>query len=133
MSKEIIEKTNILADAIAQSLELAELRSTEQKMNYDPEARKLIEEYQTLQMRMANLQEEGAELTDTDHKTMEHIDQQMENNEIIAAYLNAQDRFSEMLNSINSILASAIAGEQDGCSGCASSGCGDNGCGCSGC
>jgi cell fate (sporulation/competence/biofilm development) regulator YlbF (YheA/YmcA/DUF963 family) len=131
MTAEIFEKAEILAAAIAKSSELSNLRSTEQAMFANEEAQQIIAEFQEEQQRLSELQEEGKELSEQDKQAIDAMEEKVENHPLIGAYLKAQDEFTQMLDSVNSILASAIAGESehgDGCS-CDSDGCG-SGCSC---
>ncbi len=130
MTDEIFEKAQILAQAISQSSELAQLRSTEQLMLANSEAQKIIGEFQAAQQRLADLQQSGQEPTLEDKESVSMIETKVENNPLISDYLGAQDHFTEMLDTVNTILASAIAGESsEGCSSCGSGGCGtDSGC-----
>ncbi|MFZ3100732.1 MAG: YlbF family regulator [Desulfitobacteriaceae bacterium] len=133
MTDDILEKAQILAQAITQSSELAQLKSTEKLMLANEEAKKVISEFQVAQQRLADLQESGQEPTLEDKESVAIIETKVENNTLISDYLGAQDNFTEMLDTVNAILASAIAGEDsEGCSGCGSGGCstdsGDSGC-----
>lgn len=143
MTNEILENARLLADAIARSPELAELHSTEDAMSADNSAQQLIAELQKAQERFMETQQSGDEPSETDKDLVDAIESKVEANAAIAAYMNAQDKFTEMLDTINSILAGAIATPSDGCScedaSCSSgecgSGCGtgsSGGCGCGG-
>lgn len=136
MTAEILEKAEILAAAIAKSPELSNLRSTEKAMLADEQAQQIISEFQEAQQRLLELQAQGQELSDEDNKAVETMEQKVENHPLIAAYLQSQDQFTHMLDSVNSVLASAIAGEggfdeEGGCS-CNSGGCESGSCGCGG-
>ena len=138
MTNEITEKAGLLADAIARSTELAELRSTEDAMAADESAQKLIAELQKAQEQFMKTQQENGEPSEADKKIVDEIETKVEANAAIAAYMGAQDRFTEMLDQVNSILAGAIASPggcscgEDGCDsgGCDTSACGSGGCGC---
>ena len=141
MTNEITEKAGLLADAIARSPELADLRSTEDAMAADESAQLLIAELQKAQERFMKSQQDGSEPSEADKSVVDEIETKVEANAAIAAYMSAQDKFTEMLDSVNTILAGAIAGSSDGCScgdagcdsgGCEPSGCGSGGCGCGG-
>ncbi len=140
MNNEITEKAGLLADAIARSSELAELRKTEDAMTADASAQQLIAELQKAQEQFMEKQQSGSELSETDKKSVDEIETKVEGNPSIVAYMAAQDKFTEMLDSVNAILAGAIAGDSGGCScqdntcepgGCEPGGCGSGGCGCS--
>jgi len=137
MTNEITEKAGFLADAIARSTELAELRSAEDAMAADGSAQQLIAELQKAQERFMKSQQDGSEPSEADKNLVDEIETKVEANVAIAAYMSAQDNFTEMLDSVNSILAGAIASSSDGCScgddGCESGGCDTGGCGSGGC
>lgn len=139
MTDDIYEKAQILAQAISQSPELAQLKSTEKLMLANEEAQKVISEFQVAQQRLADFEQSGQEPTLEDKESVTAIETKVESNPLISAYLGAQDHFTEMLDTVNAILASAIAGENSGgCSGCGSGGCSSdsgsdtNSCGCGG-
>ena len=140
-NNEITEKAGILADAIARSPELAELRKMEDAMSADDSAQTLIAELQKAQEQFMTNQQTESEPSEADKNLVDEIETKVEGNAAIVAYMTAQDKFTAMLDSVNSILAGAIAGSADGCSceggacdpgGCEPSGCGSSGCGCSG-
>lgn len=137
MTADILEKAEILAAAIAQSSELKELRTTEETMLADEQAKKIIDDFNQEQQRMFNLQAEGQELSEEDKNAIDEMEQRVASHPLIGIYLQAQDRFTQMLDSINSVLASAIGSGQDNASACATcgSGCSDaeGGCSCEGC
>jgi cell fate (sporulation/competence/biofilm development) regulator YlbF (YheA/YmcA/DUF963 family) len=141
INNEITEKAGFLADAIARSSELLELRRTEDAMSADESAQELIAELQKAQERFMEKQQSDSEPSETDKNAVDEIETKVEGNPVIVAYMTAQDNFTEMLDSVNAILAGAIAGTSDGCSceddtcdsgGCEPGGCGSRSCGCSG-
>lgn len=133
MTADIMEKAEALAAAIAQSTELDNLRATEKAMIADEHAQQLIAKFQEEQQRLYDLQAQGQELSEQDKNAIDDMEQKVEKNPLISAYLQAQSSFSQMLDSVNAVLASAIAsGDESGCSSCGS-GCGDAGCSCEGC
>ena len=141
MNNEITEKAGLLADAIARSSELAELRRTEDAMSADESAQQLIAELQKAQERFMEKQQSDGEPSETEKNVVDEIETKVEGNPAIVAYMTAQDNFTQMLDNVNAILAGAIAGSSDGCScqddtcapgGCEPGGCGSGGCGCSG-
>lgn len=139
MTNEIIENARLLADAIARSSELAELHSKEDAMAADPVAQELIAELQKVQEQFMLKQQNNEEPSEADKKAVDEIEAKVQANVAIADYMKAQDEFTVMLDSVNAILAGAIAGNSNGgCScasdscdpGCFSGGCGSSGCGC---
>jgi hypothetical protein len=99
----------------------------------------LIAELQKAQERFMKIQQDGSEPSEADKNVVDEIETKVEANAAIAAYMKAQDNFTEMLDTVNAILAGAIASPSDGCScgddscnsgGCDTGGCASGGCGC---
>lgn len=114
----IMDKAHELADAIANSPELAKVRETEIAMGQDPEAQKIIGEFQEKQKEYYEIQMRGEELNDIQKQYISSIEEKMTANPAISAYLHAQGKFEELLKSVNFIIARAISGE--GSCGCGS-------------
>lgn len=142
MTKDIMENAQLLADAIARSPQLKDLHYAEDAMAADVSAQQLIAELQKAQERFMEAQQSGNEPSEIDKAAVEEIETKVEANLAISAYMKAQDKFTEMLDGVNAILAGAIAGNSNDCScgdaGCDPSGCGSGtssgggGCGCGG-
>ena len=135
MSAAIMEKANALAEALTESAELSAMRQAELVMNSDPEAEKIIAEFQGKQKHVYEVQMSGGELSDQDKKEIEAIESKMNGNSAIKAYMDATDVFENLLKSVNMIITRALSGEEQGC-GCGSdcgSSCGSDcgpSCGC---
>lgn len=134
LNREIMERAELLADAIARSSELAELRSTELALDADQSAQQLIAELQKVQESFMEKQKSGNGLSEMDKNAVDEMESKVEANRTIAAYMKAQDKFTEMLDKVNGVLAGAIAGSSDGCScgdaACSSGSCSSGGCNC---
>lgn len=116
MSTDIIKKASALAQAIADSEELANLRAAETKLQQDSEATKLLEEVQRLQQ-MAQMSGSSEAM-----QQLEKVFNKFAENKVAKEYLEASQRFSQMLETVNRLLQEAIEGpKQNGCEGC--SGC----------
>jgi cell fate (sporulation/competence/biofilm development) regulator YlbF (YheA/YmcA/DUF963 family) len=119
MSAEVIKKASELAQAIAQSEELANLRAAEVKLQMNEEAMELLYEVQRLQQ-MAQMSQ-----TPEAMQKLEEAFKKFSENEIAKEYLEASQRFNQMIETVNHLLQEAIEGPKShghGCSGC--SGCG---------
>ncbi|MGI6119481.1 MAG: YlbF family regulator [Desulfosporosinus sp.] len=136
---ETIEKAELLADAIARSPERAELLRREEALTADQSAQQLIAELQIAHAQFIEKQQSGIKLTEADGLVVDEIERKVKSSPVIADYLIAQNTFTEMLQSVNAILAGAIAGSSGGCSceeencnpdRCATGGSGSGGCGC---
>lgn len=119
---EIYSKAKELAQAISQSEELKKMRDSEAAMMCDPEARKLVEEYQEIQMEAMKTGLQFDELPEEKKKKLEELDEKMSQNQHIVAYMEAQEGLEQTLRSVNLIISSAL-NEGDNEGGCPSTGC----------
>ena len=120
MSAAILEKANALAEALTESDELAAMRQAELVMNSNPEAEKIIAEFQEKQKQVYEIQMRGGELSDQDKKEIEAIESKMNGNPVIRAYMDATDEFENLLKSVNMIITRALSGEEEQGCGCGS-------------
>lgn len=131
----IYEKARELAEAIANSDELRAVKENEIKIMIDPDARKIIEEYQAIQVEAINSGVQYEDLPQEKKDSMEALEKEMNDNEIVRDYIAASNELNQILESINMIIGSALngGGSESSCSSCSSAGgCADGGsCGCS--
>lgn len=116
----VLDKARELADAIAESSELAELRKTEIAMGQDPAAQVIIAEFQEKQKEYYEIQMRGEELNDIQKQVIASIEEKMTANPSISAYLATQENLEKMLRSVNFIITKAISGESSCGSDCGS-------------
>jgi cell fate (sporulation/competence/biofilm development) regulator YlbF (YheA/YmcA/DUF963 family) len=118
---EIYNKARELAQAISQSEELKKMRDCEAAMMCDPEARKMVEEYQKIQMEAMKSGLHFDQLPEEQQKKLEELDEKMSHNQHIVAYMEAQESLEQILRSVNLIITSALNENEGGCpsSGCA--------------
>ncbi|MDK2823734.1 MAG: hypothetical protein PWQ67_2071 [Clostridia bacterium] len=120
---EIYEKAKELAAAISQSQELKAMRDSEATMMCDPVARKLVEDYQQLQMEAMKTGVQFDELPEEKQKQLEEIEEKMSQNKQIVAFMEAQETLEQVLRSVNLIISSALNETNGGCSPSACSSC----------
>jgi cell fate (sporulation/competence/biofilm development) regulator YlbF (YheA/YmcA/DUF963 family) len=134
---EIKEKADLLAEAISQCSERAELIRTQEAMIADESAQQLIAEFQVAYDCYMVEEKKGGLADKTE---VNQIQSKMDEKPSIAAYMTAQFKFREMLDIVNTILTNAISGSSGDCScqdgtcdpsGCETSGCGNSGSCCS--
>ncbi len=126
---DIMEKAKELGMMIADSAEFKTLKAAENAQLDDRAAVELMVEYQNTRKAL----NERAAKEDVTKEEFEKIQaeataafQKIMGNEHIAAYVNAQQAFSNMMNQINGVLSYYVTGQTEGgCSGSCSS--------CSGC
>lgn len=122
----VIDKARELGEEISNSVELNQMRETQNAMLADPEAKSIVEEFNAKQKYYMTLQQKGVELTDSQKQDVQDLEQRMVDNPLIINFFRAQQSFEKMLEQINEIISQAITGESHSCSDeCCSS--------CSGC
>ena len=129
----IYDKAKALADEIAASDELRRVKETELKMLIDLTAREIVESYQQIQMEAINAGIPYDQLDEDKKAQLTELENQMQANEVIMEYMNANQELNQMLESVNMIISSALNLGGSSCGSCGSAGnCGENDC-CSSC
>ncbi|KJS80184.1 MAG: hypothetical protein JM58_19070 [Peptococcaceae bacterium BICA1-8] len=127
---DIYNKAKELAEAISQSQELKKMRDSEAAMMCDPQAQKLVEDYQEVQMEAMKAGLQFDELPEEKQKVLEELDEKMSQNEHIVAYMEAQEALEQILRSVNLIISSALNESDSSCGSDCDSDCSS---GCSSC
>jgi cell fate (sporulation/competence/biofilm development) regulator YlbF (YheA/YmcA/DUF963 family) len=126
MNSEIYIKACELAQAIAQSAEACELKKAEQQIRQDKIANNLAERWKKVYERITELQNSDQTLTEKDEHSIEFIEAKVENHPLILEFIDAHQKFTEMLEEINNILTGALAFDTneniDSCTNCPSQG-----------
>lgn len=126
MDSEIYSKACELAQAITNSPEAAELKRAEQLIRQDKVANNLTERWKKVYERITELQNSGQPLTENDERSIEFIEAKIENHPLILEFIDAHQKFTEMLEEINDILSGALtfdtAENADPCITCPSKG-----------
>lgn len=129
----IYDKAKALADEIAASDELRRVKESELKMLIDLTAREIVESYQQIQMEAINAGIPYDQLDEAKKAQLTELENQMQANEVIMEYMNANQELNQMLESVNMIISSALNPGGSSCGSCGSAGnCGENDC-CSSC
>ncbi|HHV71776.1 MAG TPA: YlbF family regulator [Clostridia bacterium] len=120
----ILEKAMELAEDIANSPELAEVREAEIKMYQNPAAVEGLKKISEKQEELKDYQMLGKEIPKEQLEEFYKIQEEVQQIEEIQNYLQAQSRFNQLIQTINLIIERAVTGDRDGgCSGNCSSGC----------
>lgn len=115
---QIIDKTKELAEAIRNSDELKAVKLGEIAILNDPEAKKLMDEYQEIQ----NIAQEKSyeELSPELKERVDKLEEKMSSNQLIGKYMEAQTTLDRILNSINIMINNALTEQEGSCSSCSS-------------
>ncbi len=127
---EILTKARELGQAIVDSDEYKTLKACEEKQEKDEEAMALLVEYNNVRKALAeeiNNSEVNDERMTQIRAELEEAYEKVMSNPTISEYNEAQQKFSAIVNQMNSILTYFMTGEISGgcsgnCSGCSSCG-----------
>jgi len=108
MNSEVYIKACELAQAIAQSPEAEELKRAEQEIRKDKVANNLTERWKKVYEKISELQKNGQPLTEQDERSIEFIEAKVENHPLILEFIDAHQKFTEMLEEINDVLNGAL-------------------------
>lgn len=128
----ILEKARDLGEEIATSPELQQMKEAEIAMMNDSQASSLVEEFNRTQRKYLDLKAQGMELAAEQLKEVEELEKKVMDNSLIVDFFRKQQSFEMIIEQINEIISSAIAGGHDCSSGCSDdccsscSGCGEN-------
>ena len=89
----------------------------------NPTSRQLIEEYQKIQMEVMQEGIEIQDLSEDKQLEIEKIEKEMSQNQYIVDYMEAQEKFEQILRSVNLIISSALNESDSTCSSTGCSGC----------
>ncbi len=124
MNSEVYVKACDLAKTIAESPEAQLLRKAEKEIRKDKVASNLTERWKRVYERISELQSAGKDLSEQDEKAVEFIEAKVENHPLILEFIDAHQKFMEMLEDVNGVLSGALTfdteEETDGCITCPS-------------
>ncbi len=106
---EVMEKAILLAEAITQSPECAELKRWEEEMIANESAQQLLLQWQKAHTQYMEKQKSGSELSEADEDELIEIQKKAKDNQVMMAFMTAHNNFQEMLQGVNDIVSSAIA------------------------
>ncbi|MBM7624115.1 YlbF family regulator [Sporohalobacter salinus] len=121
----IMDKAEELGDEILESSEYNELKAAEEAVESDETAKSLLDEFQAAQKRLQMAQANGQEVTQEQQQEIQSIQAKMQENEKIKEFMEAQQNFNKIMQTVNQVITSALQGEEEaaadqcgGCSGC---------------
>lgn len=101
----IKEKAKELAAAIKESEEFQELQSSRARVQLDPNASDLLQKLQQTQDKVMALQQQGEQITQDVIEELRNLEGQMQLNLTLKKLVEAQQKFEELMNEVNKVLA----------------------------
>lgn len=104
----VFEKAKELALEIKESQEYKEVRRTGQDIQNNEEARQIVDDIQTAQAQIESATNSGIPPTEEQIEEFNIIRSKMQGNNLIQAYLKAQEDYSELMQQVNSSISEEI-------------------------
>lgn len=104
----LTKKAQELADAIKATDEYKDLKGAESRLQLDPTAQDLVNDFQQKQQSLMEAQQSGQELDQQTIMELQGLQGRMQQNETIKNLMNAQQRFDVLMKDVNQTLATAL-------------------------
>ncbi len=104
----VLEKAKELALQIKESQEYQEVRRTGQDIQNNDEARQIVDDIQSVQAQIESATNSGMSPSEEQIEEFNNIRSKMENSNLIQAYLQAQEKYSELMQQVNSKISEEI-------------------------
>lgn len=104
----IKQKAAELAAAIKDSEEFKELQSARARVKLDPNAFDLLNKLQALQEEIIGLQQQGQPITQNLVESLRSLESQMQLNLTLRHMVEAQQKFENVMEEVNGILAETL-------------------------
>ncbi len=111
----IMKKAQELGELLVESQEYNDLKSAEEKMQGDEAAQAILQEFQAKQRMAQMMQMNGKEVGEDVQKELKDIQAKMQENENIKNYMDAQNTFNQVMQTINQSISAALTGEEEDC------------------
>lgn len=112
----IIEKAHELGEMIEASEEMQALKSAEQAQQEDDEAQQLVADFNIKRMNLAR-EIQAKKITEEEaiKRNNEAFAEMVAKSAAIKAYVEAKEKFDNMVNGVNNVINMHIMGNQGGC------------------
>ncbi|HEU4963245.1 MAG TPA: YlbF family regulator [Bacilli bacterium] len=102
------DKAHELARALRESSEYKALLEQKGRVDQDPVAKKMLDDFRHRQWELETRRIMGEEITDTDREQMEKLAQAVQLNAVLSEYLQAEYRFGIVYSDVHKILGDAV-------------------------
>jgi len=109
----IMQKAEDLGKALVESSEFTEMKDAESKIQENEDAKALLDEFEAEQKKLQMMQQNGQQITPDQQKNLQAVQAKMQSNEVISNYLEAQQKFNKVMNSVNQVISSQLQGENE--------------------
>ncbi|KKM13070.1 hypothetical protein SY88_00480 [Clostridiales bacterium PH28_bin88] len=116
----VIDKAHDLGDALANSTELLALRKAESELASDQASHRMWVEHEKARRSWEMARRLGQEISPQELERLAKLEEELAGNPQVQAYVEAQNRFANLVQSVSFILRRSIG--EEGLGGCSSCG-----------
>ncbi len=109
----IMEKAKSLGEAIVASEEYESLKSAEADMYQDKDAKAILDDFSAKQKRLQMAQANGKPVSEKQQKEIQAVQTKMQGNEKVKAFMQAQQQFNQVMQTVNQTISSVMGGESN--------------------
>lgn len=109
----IMKKAEALGKALVESEEFSEMKNAEMKIEENEEAKSLLDDFEAEQKKLQMMQQNGQQITPDQQKNLQSIQTKMQSNEQIKEYMEAQQKFNKVMNSVNQTITTQLQGNTE--------------------
>nr|WP_090237697.1 YlbF family regulator [Fictibacillus solisalsi] len=97
-----------LENALRNSEDFQTLKKSYAEVNADPEAKKMFDEFRTIQMGLQQKQMSGEQITQEEVEKAQALFQSVQQNEVISTLMNTEQRMSVTISDLNKIITKPL-------------------------
>lgn len=102
------DKAHELARAIQESQEFQELKRAKEKVDQDPDAKRMLEDFHKRQWELQAKVMMGQQLTNEEQEGLQKLQSVIQLHQAVSEYVQAEYRFSVIVNDIQTIIGETI-------------------------
>lgn len=104
----IAEKTQELAEVIKETEEYKTLKSAQSRLQLDPQALDLVQQFQSHQQQALQARQTGQQVNPETVSALQGLQGKMEENSTIKNLIDAQNSFETVMNNVNKTLSAEL-------------------------
>ncbi|WNF37550.1 YlbF family regulator [Bacillaceae bacterium IKA-2] len=102
------DKARELGGEIKESNEFKQLEELHLKVNADPQAKEMLDNFRGIQMELQEKQMQGMELTEEEIQKAQSVFELVQQHEVIALLMESEQKMSQLIGDINKIIAEPL-------------------------
>ena len=108
MSVNVYDQANALESALRKSEEFTNLKELYERVNGNPDSKKLFDEFRNIQMELQTKQMNGEDILDNDVERAQQSAQAIEEDENIKQLMEAEQKLSSLIQDLNRVIMKPI-------------------------